>query len=531
MKITQITLRNFKRFTDLTITDIPPSAKLVVIVGPNGSGKSSIFDALNQWHRMYAQLGWLNDELYYKKLKDQLDSPHQSVQVKTDNDQPPSKNSLYIRTAYRNEPDFTIGGITKLDSPVQAARFHRLIENDIIVSENYQRLVYETIAGVYDPQNDYKTVIALREELIGSIRYSMRNVFGDLVLNNIADPLGSGSFFFQKGSVASYHYKNLSGGEKAVFDLLLDIHVKRRFFQEAVYCIDEIETHLHSRAQGPLLREMVNILPNESQLWITTHSLGVLRAAYEMGVKDPEIVCVIDLDGVDLDAPAVIVPSSLGRVTWDKLLSIALDDLSTRIAPRVVVVCEGSSIGNRRKDYDAEIYNRILGSQVADVIFVSGGSASQVAATGASIRGTLRSIMPSAQIYALCDRDSKSPQEVTEFERDSGIVLPVRNLESYLFAEDVIEALVRREGKEHLLNDALNIRKNALRSSVQDRRNPPDDLKSAAGQIYNELRPLLSLTNCGNTADAFMRDTLAPLIAPPMTTYAGMKAAIMDRLP
>ena len=38
-------LKNYKRFTDLHITEIPQSARLVVLVGPNGSGKSSVFDA------------------------------------------------------------------------------------------------------------------------------------------------------------------------------------------------------------------------------------------------------------------------------------------------------------------------------------------------------------------------------------------------------------------------------------------------------------------------------------------------------
>lgn len=38
MKIRKIHLEEFKRFTDLTIKNIPQEAKLVVLVGPNGCG-------------------------------------------------------------------------------------------------------------------------------------------------------------------------------------------------------------------------------------------------------------------------------------------------------------------------------------------------------------------------------------------------------------------------------------------------------------------------------------------------------------
>ena len=47
MRIASLTLKNFKRFTDLEIGNLSENAKLVLLVGSNGSGKSSIFDAFN----------------------------------------------------------------------------------------------------------------------------------------------------------------------------------------------------------------------------------------------------------------------------------------------------------------------------------------------------------------------------------------------------------------------------------------------------------------------------------------------------
>ena len=528
MRIASVQLKNFKRFTDLVIRDIPESAKLVVVVGPNGCGKSSLFDAFIQWYRGAAGFVRRDDPLYFKKDASLAFEWGQSAKLTLHNGAVPKKGSLYVRTAYRNDPDFNISEFSRPNIPSDQVRVEKSIQNDQTVSQNYQRLVYETMAGVYDSGNNAKTVESLREELIGQVRSSMRNVFGDLILNSISDPLGTGAFFFEKGSTDSYHYKNLSGGEKAAFDLILDLHVKKRFFADAVYCIDEVEAHLHTRVQGTLLKELVNILPGDSQLWVTSHSLGVIRAAQEMATIDPSSVCVIDFDGVDPDVPRELSPSSLGRISWEKLLSIALDDLSQRIAPKTLIVCEGSA-GTRRKDYDAEIYNRILGSQYPETLFVSGGSSSQVQASGVSAAAMLSKIVPTAKIISLLDRDDRSTGEVQELERGGTLVLPLRSLESYLLADDVIEALVEKEQKQSLLADALQIKSDALAASVS-RGNPIDNLKYASGETYTGLKRLLGLQRCGNDSDAFMKDTLAALIVPGMSTYEALKNAIVERI-
>jgi predicted ATPase len=529
MRITSIRLRNFKRFTDLFIHSVPRTAKLVVVVGPNGCGKSSLFDALIEWHRLRAGIGFPTDETYYRKSAADAFNWHQQVEVSLDDGAAPRAESLYVRTAYRNEPDFMLGGVNRLNSPASSPRFNRLIENDATVSENYQRLVYQTVSNVWDKSYDAKTVLELREELVGQVRETMKRVFDDLELLNISDPLGSGTFYFAKGEAKRYHYKNLSGGEKAAFDLLLDIHIKKQVFQDAIYCVDELETHLHTRVQGVLLREILRVLPEPCQLWVTTHSLGVLRAAQELAAQAPGTVALIDFEGVDPDVPQELAPSNLGRVAWEKMLSVALDDLSSRIAPTRVVVCEGSSVGKRRKDFDAEVYNRVLGAYEPEVLFVSGGNSQQVQDSGVSVRDLLTKFAPTAKVVALADRDDKSPAEVEDFERRGGIVLRERNLESYLFADDVLEALLAREGKPQVKEEVRRLKTGAIAASVA-RGNAPDDIKSAAGELYVGLKKLLGLKSCGNSTDAFMRDTLAPLIRPPMATYTQLHAGIVARL-
>ncbi len=62
----------------------------------------------------------------------------------------------------------------------------------------------------------------------------------------------------------------------------------------------------------------------------------------------------------------------------------------------------------------------------------------------------------------------------------------------------------------------------ALAASVA-RNQPPDDIKSAARDIYVEAKKLLSLTQVGNDQVAFARNTLAPLLKPGMAVYTQLK--------
>ena len=55
---------------------------------------------------------------------------------------------------------------------------------------------------------------------------------------------------------------------------------------------------------------------------------------------------------------------------------------------------------------------------------------------------------------------------------------------------------------------------------------PDDDIKSARGEIYNGLKQVLGLTQCGNSADSFLRDTMAPLITPDTEIYKQLEQEI-----
>lgn len=531
MKISEIHMKNFKRFKDTHITDLSNESKMVIIVGPNGSGKTSLFDAFHHFYKMNTGFGYSGDESYYVKEKSEEFNPNRSVNVifhNAEQEAIKNKKSMYFRTAYRNDPDFNISSFSRTGEPQKNMRFPRFIDDDKTVSLNYQRLIYDTLLGVYSVQNDKKIVKDLREELIGKVRASMKTVFDDLVLNNIGDPLGDGAFLFEKGTSKSFHYKNLSGGEKAAFDLLLDLIIKLQYYDDSVFFIDEIDSHMHTKLQGKLTEEIYKIIPDNSQLWLTTHSLGVIRAAKDLDRINPSSVTILDFTDYDFDTECNIKPVKIDRVVWEKFLQIALDDYSLRIAPKIIILCEGSSEGTKRKKFDADIYNRILGNEYPDISFVPGGSSGDLEQDNNKDYLLLTNVLESSKIIKLIDRDDRSGKEVTDLSAKGLIILNRRHLESYLFDNEVITKLVtettQEEGK---IEEALEIKSHAIQSSVS-RGNPSDDIKSAAGEIYNGLKILLNLTQFGNYTDAFIRDSLAPLITPDMRIYKELEQEIIQ---
>lgn len=267
MKIQEVHLNKFKRFTDLTIKDIPESAKLVVLVGPNGSGKTSIFEAFNHWHRYKGWNTIAGTSDYYIKVGDNADINHSiwydnRVQISAYdnalNSNDNIKGKFYFRTAHRNEPDFTTQSLSKQNDLHDFVKFDTLMTTDASVSENYQRLISHTLSGVFTVENEDKTVKDLKEELIGRIAESLSRVFDDLQLSSIGEPLVNGSFYFTKGRSTNFHYKNLSAGEKSAFDIILDLVIKGEYLNNTVYCIDEPEAHMHTALQAKLLAEMYN---------------------------------------------------------------------------------------------------------------------------------------------------------------------------------------------------------------------------------------------------------------------------------
>lgn len=534
MKIKRIELTEFKRFTHLIVESIPKTAKLVILVGPNGSGKTSFLEALNHYYK-YVGYGNIGEFRYLSKRSDRdfqskwLENIQNMVHIDF-YDNPSTDNKVvrghfYFRSAYRNEPDFQIRSMQKQGNPAEKIRLTSLIQNDQTVSENYQRLIADTISGIYDEANNSKTVGTLRDELTGKIRDAIKRVFEDLDFSSLGDPLIDGNFYFSKGITKNFSYLNLSAGEKAAFDLILDMVVQSKYYPNAIYCIDEPELHMHTRLQGKVLYELYSLIPGESQLWVSTHSIGMLQEAEDIEKEYPGTVVFLDFSGRDFDKDQIIHPSRIGKAVLDKFYELAFGDFAKLMLPKIIVFCEGDPNGGKRKDFDKTIYSTIFADTHPEAFFISGGSCEDIENIEKASGEIIKTLLQNTRVIKVVDRDNRSEQEIAELNANNIKVLRERNLESYLLDNSVIKKLCETVGKAEEYENCIKDKENALKSSIA-RGNAPDDYKSARGEIYNSIKQHLQLTQCGSNADAFIRDTLAPLVSSNMEIYRKLDAEI-----
>jgi predicted ATPase len=529
MHLLGVKARGYKRFDDLMISDLPATARLVVLTGPNGSGKSSVFDAFTTWS---GSPGY--DKEYHEKQGSISRERHELVSIAFHEPLPANQDDrrkiFYIRSAYRHEADFTTASLERMGSIWQAPKPRKMIDPDAVVSDNYKRLVATSLQNLYNTEFNDITIQQLRERLIGDIQKTMHRVFSDLLLVSVGNPLEKGSFFFEKGTSARFHYKNLSGGEKAAFDILLDVITKRGVYDDSVYCIDEPELHMHTRLQGLLLEELISLIPPQSQLWISTHSIGMMRKARDIAVRHPDQVVFLDFGGQDFDTPVTIGPAKVDREFWGKMLGVALDDLASLVAPRRVVLCEGRpsyAAGDPKAEFDARCYRTIFGQEYTDTDFLSVGNEHEVRTDTQGLGRAISLLVKGTLVIRVVDRDDRSQNEVEELKRASIRVLSKRHLEAYLFDDEVLIKLCNSLGKSDKAQEVLDAKAKAI-ETIRAQGRPADDIKSAAGLIYVEVKRILNLVGHGNSAEAFQRDTLAPLITHGMDVYEELKRNIFD---
>ncbi|MCY4157807.1 MAG: AAA family ATPase [Gammaproteobacteria bacterium] len=538
MKLKSATVIEFKRFKDLKILGLPVGTKLIVLLGPNGCGKSSLFDAF-QRNLKVDQFYGMSEELrtYYQRMMPDAPAESETITLEFHGNHPTTsdelKKSLYVRSAYRHDPYFRGTTIEQPGNVLDRHAVRRLIDSDQTVRNNYQRIIWQLLRQVTIPG---LTTDSIMEGTIGDIQKSMRRVFGDISVDALVSNEEIGTFTFSKGISKRFPYENLSAGEKAAFDLLLDIVVNKVAFNDSLYCIDEPEAHLNTKVQRMLLEELYRLIPDNSQLWLATHSIGMVRAAQNLRGEEEDGVVFLDM-GFDAcgeernyDQPQVLEPSCPDYQFWKRHYIVALDDLAELLAPEFIVLCEGSS-KEELTPLDEACYNRIFAREFPRTRFVSVGAASAVEKRMKDLVPLLDQIIERTQVILFRDRDSSTPTEIEE-KRTQGVPVRTmskfRNVESMLLSDGVLKRLCESVGRSESFNAIKEVRDITMRDIESEY--AIDDFKPSVQAVHHAARKELRLPQAGETKEAFMRDVLAPLVTEDTAEYQALKDDIFGGL-
>ncbi|HEV2479046.1 MAG TPA: AAA family ATPase [Puia sp.] len=429
MKIKSLQLKNFKRFTDLTLKDIPDNAKLVLLIGSNGSGKSSVFDAFAYLANQNKKAAPVNVLAAAYDVGYRKDPPHpEEIILETEYGQEGliggafvrsnkiEATSFYGRTSFRQIPRLTrrslgtnFNIISDNDRPPSFIDRDERFENDL--EHIYGRLLRE-----YFTNNDRSKIT---KEVIDPINSSFERIFGNsngtrLRLKEVIPPLEGNiaQINFQKGN-STFHYNYLSAGEKEVFNILINLIARREYYTDTIFFYDEIDLHLNTRLQYNFLKELVEFwIPQNCQFWTASHSLGFIQYA-----KDSEQAVIFDLDDYDFDEIKVLVPQAKDS---SDIYEIAV---SREILPSLFKDYTVYFVENKDRNYYSSL-------NIPHVLFVQ-----------ANNKKAVYHKVKNGEFHGIIDRDFLTDGDIKEVEKQYLKLKRLRlySIENYLYHPDNLE--------------------------------------------------------------------------------------------
>jgi AAA15 family ATPase/GTPase len=424
MRITNLKIENFKRFTDLSIRQIPESAKLVLLIGSNGSGKSSVFDAFD----------WLTTKNkkgdYFKSYQEEIEYYHKKIEVEPlisvslNNGVIVQKNHFHDFT-----PDYKFIGrssiriIPRISSQPRLEQISDNFDAPATYIENDTRFINDIYSYIQQINNAVREPIfsgrsadtyQIFQEFIVPLNDSLNTILGEEGRTTIqiaefedAGPQKNARLIFKKGNV-KINYDLLSHGEKQIVILLLNFIVRRKYYEDAIIFIDEMDCHLNTSIQYRLLEEIVTKwIPNSAQLWTASHALGFIDYA-----RKSEQAAILDFDLLDFDLPQTLFPQPKSSLEVYEI-AVPKTVLFELMKDRQLVVCE-----NQNDEY----YNLLL---LPDTIFVGVKDA----------RDVFLHIKRDARYHSLRDRDFLSDTEIQKIQAEfpNHHILRYYDFENYLY--------------------------------------------------------------------------------------------------
>ncbi len=468
MLISKVRLKNgYKRFHDLTIDLGAAPARIVALVGPNGCGKSSVLDGLLFHASAHGQVGVnTGRDSNYHSMTDVRPVTWQDIEIQftTGNFSSAHKakqatgnsNTIFsFRSPYRYNSHLKISeskAVPEIGKNSYGAGDASSL--DAKMEDNYRRL-YAMLNRYRDENNlrpnDAKAVI------IGVLNTSIKNCL-DLEISSLGNIEGNqGTLYFKKKDhPKEFEFNMLSSGEKEVVDILLDLFLRKDDYVDTVFLFDEPELHINTSIQGNLLVEIDRLVGPNCQIWLTTHSIGFLRALQNKMQNKCQIIHF--RPELNLASQVhTLKPVKVGPGTWRDLFSIALDDLAQLVSPSIIVYCEGRAEpgpGGQERGLDAQVFNNIFAESHPDTLFTSSGGNTEPDQRSTIALTVLGKVFPAVSIWVLKDRDMASGKPTDESDRQKYLRMNATNhrllkrweIENYLYDKDVLKAYCAGEG-------------------------------------------------------------------------------------
>ncbi|BCL67086.1 hypothetical protein Hhaem_07990 [Haemophilus haemolyticus] len=538
MKVSKVTIKDFKRFKDLTLDLGENPAKIIALVGTNGCGKSSVLDAFIACGKDYG--GRIRDfdtpEIFYRTDNrnvrqlisiDYLDNDGNNI----------NNNDLYynhefyknnkavifsFRSPYRYNTKLNITE-TKATEPIEknVDGASCSLSLDSKVESNYRRLL-----GFYNQvmeEEDIKPSEA-RIKVIGLLNQSIRNCL-DLEIVNLGNvERNNGTLSFKKSdSDITFSFDSLSAGEKEVIDILLDLFLRREKYKNSIFLLDEPELHINTAVQRKLIIEIDKLIDDGGQIWIATHSIGFLRAFQEELSGKCQVIHFEN--NMKFASEAItLTPVANNRTTWKSIFGTALDDLTGLIAPNRIIYCEGRDEPRQdgsERGLDAQVLNNIFNREYPDTVFVSSGGNTELDQRSSIALAILGKVFPDMEIWVFKDRDMASGKLVSESDRTEYLanqderfrVMKRWEIENYLFDEEVLRKYCVLNEKEF--------------DEAKYKQNFTDLIDSDVKSKFSLIKSICSIST-PISANNF-KINLSKLITSDMSVYQELRSCIFDR--
>jgi ABC-type hemin transport system ATPase subunit len=485
MKIKKIRLKNgYKRFFDLTIDLGDNPRRIIVLVGPNGCGKSSILDGMLFHANAWGHIGNKNPKGFeYHSMNRQPNYDYTNVEIEFNTGSFESlqsekkktgheKTIFSFRSPYRYNSNLKVSE-SKATPEIKLNGYGATSSSDLDdkMEDNYRRLNIKYTK--YLNETDCKPSEA-RKKIIGDLNASLKKCL-DIEISGLGDIEDSkGTIFFKKLDHSSeFEFNVLSSGEKEVVDILLDLYLRKEEYSDTIFLLDEPELHINTSIQKNLLLEINRLIGPDCQIWITTHSIGFLRALQE-NLKD-ESQIILFKDGLNLASePQVLKPIKRSILNWREIFTIALDDISHLVSPKRIVYCEGRGEPGKEgieQGLDAIIYNNIFYESHPDTYFVSSGGNTELDQRSSIAIAILSKVFTKIEILVLKDRDMASGKKTSQDDREKYLLASPQNhrvlqrleIENYLYDKSVLEGYSKfnglsfdSDGYDALVKDIFN---------------------------------------------------------------------------